>query len=401
MTMAAAPFSSMYDGFIGLAPYGLPSDTVRDADRNFMYNLKYGQNLIDHLVASVFVSSHVGGNTTSHIKFGSYDPQAIKSGESLQLMKTRGIDSWSVELTGASMIDATFQFERTPTYVIYEPQLPYIYLPEDDFLTFQGLAATFYSLRDLHCNNRQRGTCHFDTSCDTVRNDYTLVDTILHLGDSDGAAYEMVIPFDKLLVPGNELGDTRHTCYIGIFRSREIDEDTWYIGNQAMGDHYAVFDLTPADEEGKDYIQFGIAQKVDGHSFQYEQGSSVNIAYHADGTPYDPTEVVEEEVVDYNPFNDKPRDDNDVKAPEGGHASLVVMFLLIALVACCAAGCLRHLRKRKREQDEKNDMEYEIRRETLLARNASKKRRESLRAADNYKVKEESPKDKQETPDGD
>jgi hypothetical protein len=59
------------------------------------------------------------------------------------------------------------------------------------------------------------------------------------------------------------------------------------------------------------------------------------------------------------------------------------------------------LRKRKREQDEKNDMEYEIRRETLLARNASKKRRESLRAADNYKVKEESPKDKQETPDGD
>lgn len=85
-----------------------------------------------------------------------------------------------------------------------------------------------------------------------------------------------------MLIPGNKLGDTINTCYIGIFKSSEIKQDTWYIGNVVMKDYYAVFDLTPADDEagGKaDFIQFGIGMKLDGHGLEYQDGAEVNIFY--------------------------------------------------------------------------------------------------------------------------
>lgn len=156
MNMAAEHFESLYDGFLGLAPYNLEQDSVKFKIHNFMWNLKNTQKVIDHSVASVFITSQLDpkGNTTSHIKFGGYDPLAIKDGESLQLMKTRNTRTWAVELVDTIMFDQTFEFESNPTYFIYEPQLPYIYLPEDDFLTFQGHASTFFSANEIHCNNR-------------------------------------------------------------------------------------------------------------------------------------------------------------------------------------------------------------------------------------------------------
>ena len=77
----------------------------------------------------------------------------------------------------------------------------------------------------------QRGTCHFEESCDAVKQ-YTMVDNTFQFGDNEqGSVFTIRVPFEKLLIPGNELGDTRFTCYIGVFRSTEIDQDTWYIGN--------------------------------------------------------------------------------------------------------------------------------------------------------------------------
>lgn len=79
----------------------------------------------------------------------------------------------------------------------------------------------------------------------------------------------MNLPWTSLLVDGPEVGESRDKCYLGIFKSEEIDQDIWYFGNQAMEEYYAVFDLSPADERGKDYIQFGIAHKVETHMFEY------------------------------------------------------------------------------------------------------------------------------------
>ena len=89
----------------------------------------------------------------------------------------------------------------------------------------------------------------------------------------------MKVDFDKLLIPGDRLGDTHTKCYLGIFKSTEIDKDTWHMGNAIMDDYYAVFDVTPADERNQNYIQFGIGKKVANHQFERENGPVENIFY--------------------------------------------------------------------------------------------------------------------------
>lgn len=75
VTMASNTLTTMYDGYVGLAPY-THSKTVRDINHNFMYNLKHNLGVIDHMIASVFITS----NGKSSVKFGSYDQQALKNG---------------------------------------------------------------------------------------------------------------------------------------------------------------------------------------------------------------------------------------------------------------------------------------------------------------------------------
>lgn len=71
------------------------------------------------------------------------------------------------------------------------------------------------------------------------------------------------------------MGGLSTQCYLGIFQSKEIEQDTWYLGNILMEDYYVVYDATPADEQGLDYIQLGLARSVD--TLIYQEGAEVNI----------------------------------------------------------------------------------------------------------------------------
>lgn len=64
------------------------------------------------------------------------------------------------------------------------------------------------------------------------------------------------------------MGESREKCFIGVFKSTEILQDTWYMGNLIMKEYYAVFDASPADEFGEHFIQFGIAKKNPIHTFE-------------------------------------------------------------------------------------------------------------------------------------
>ena len=52
----------------------------------------------------------------------------------------------------------------------------------------------------------------------------------------------------KLMISGTPLGGTANQCYFAIFSSSEIEQDTWYLGNIIMEDHYIVYDATPAEQ---------------------------------------------------------------------------------------------------------------------------------------------------------
>jgi len=55
-------------------------------------------------------------------------------------------------------------------------------------------------------------------------------------GDSTSTSSKFTLTIDlgKLLIPGKNLGFTLNQCYLGIFASKNIEQDTWYLGNIAM-----------------------------------------------------------------------------------------------------------------------------------------------------------------------
>lgn len=60
------------------------------------------------------------------------------------MMKTRNTGTWAVSLHSVNMGDRAFEFESDQTFIIYDPQFPYLYLPEKDFLTWLTLASQYY-----------------------------------------------------------------------------------------------------------------------------------------------------------------------------------------------------------------------------------------------------------------
>jgi hypothetical protein len=84
------------------------------------------------MIASLFISK----DNKSYLKLGSYDQQALKDDTELVKMATRDAGSWAIKLWTANMIGGDPLSLKRPdtTWATFEPSLPYIYLPEDDFV---------------------------------------------------------------------------------------------------------------------------------------------------------------------------------------------------------------------------------------------------------------------------
>ena len=188
-------------------------------------------------------------------------------------------------------------------------------------------------------------------------------DLYLSIGDSSHVAYTIQVDFNKLLINGDRLGDVHTKCYLGVFKSTEIQKDTWHMGNAIMDDYYAVFDLTPADERKQDYIQFGIGKKAANHQFEKENGPMQNIVYDSNGY---------ETVPETEPLEDDDMKDHHKESMrkdlDSGFGTM--MFMIIVSVFATVV-CLCHFRDKKKEEDIQNDRLYEQRRSTLDSRRSS------------------------------
>ena len=80
--------------------------------------------MIDHSTISLYISPNLGNS--SLISFGGWDKKAIEDGAELELIQTKGIEDWSVQmydLTIGAQSDSTIN----PLFVI-NPGVPYIYM---------------------------------------------------------------------------------------------------------------------------------------------------------------------------------------------------------------------------------------------------------------------------------
>ena len=147
------------------------------------------------------------------------------------------------------------------------------------------------------------------------------------------------------------------------------------MGNQIIQDYYVVFDATPADEHNKHFIQVGIAKKNAAHIYQLEKGSEYNIKYDESGKEIDVVKNSDSDIST-KPTRATDKLPSQRKELEGSSFFGVVLLLTILIGGFTYFICKTF--KKKKLNDAKNDMDHQIRRESLKVKRESIKRRQSL-----------------------
>lgn len=118
-------------------------------------------------------------------------------------------------MNGQFIILDEFTVETDPNVqktCLIEPQLPYLYLPKYDYLSLARQVAT--SFKGIGCHFTY---CKWDYACKYV----DIGDKKLIIKMFSEAANKMGydLEFDKarLLIPGQDLGDSSNTCYLSVF----------------------------------------------------------------------------------------------------------------------------------------------------------------------------------------
>ena len=84
---------------------------------------------IDHQVFGLFMDLTEGSHT--HLKMGGYDSDTLVEGQSLNFLETNMGNNWSLD-TSSITVNGT-ELIRSPRFVDFYPNMPWIYVPHDDF----------------------------------------------------------------------------------------------------------------------------------------------------------------------------------------------------------------------------------------------------------------------------
>jgi len=102
----------------------------------------------------------------SSIKFGGFDSSAIEDGHKLTWVKSVSDDSVKLRAYDVVIGDSGVRQVLSERTLVFEPQVPFMYAPKDDFKSFLNVAVREYS--GIQCSNRHKGSCHFEMPCNEV-----------------------------------------------------------------------------------------------------------------------------------------------------------------------------------------------------------------------------------------
>lgn len=247
---ASQAYNSLQSGYLGFAPYTVNTDK---RDSNIMHELNLSGK-INHNVITFAISMNQGNSST--IKFGSWDEFMLESGKELHILKTNGLDTWNLGANKVKLGDKTIREREFQADI--DPGVPYIYVPDNDYISIIEDLAQTYQNQGLICVFSDN-YCMFKKSCGSVNTDNGK-DLEVTLRD-DASSIVMSINQHDLLVPGTAFSDSADTCYIGIFRSEIGHDNDIQLGTVMMQNYIVVYDMTPYDERNDNYIQVGIGPR--------------------------------------------------------------------------------------------------------------------------------------------
>jgi len=80
------------------------------------------------------------------------------------------------------------------------------------------------------------------------------------LTDSDEKIFNVRLDRNSQFLDGSLQGLGSDSCIMPFFGQTSSRIQSWFLGDVFMSEYYTVFDMTPHDEFGQDYIQVGIAK---------------------------------------------------------------------------------------------------------------------------------------------
>mmetsp|Transcript_3517 Transcript_3517/g.6013 ORF Transcript_3517/g.6013 Transcript_3517/m.6013 type:complete len:239 (-) Transcript_3517:405-1121(-) len=219
-----------------------------------LYSLRK-EGKIDHAVLSLYLSkeNEVRGST---VKLGGWDQVALAKGEHLDMFTCPDSEDWGLHASQITLKDSNDEGYSLPVMddvtVSIDPMFRYIHVPKNDFTK---LKVALRKIRpDLDCPGAEN-SCRFVRSCKNVR-DFELS---IEISDPDHRR-NFTLSGKQLLVEGGLLKKAHEHCYVAIF-STTLETPNWYLGQSFLDKYYAVYDMTPYEEHGLNFIQVGLGLK--------------------------------------------------------------------------------------------------------------------------------------------
>jgi len=172
-------------------------------------------------------------------------------------IKTADLRSWHLKSDTVRVGGKDIIMFTDGQYADLDPYLPYIYTPDNDWISIVEHYADMYKSQNLLCEYNDN-YCKFNKKCSDVQVNYGNADFSVSVYD-EFSRLHIRIKAEDLLISGDNVGDNSDTCYLAIFRGVLGYEHTYQLGNLMMKDYYVSYDMTPYDERNLDYIQVSIA----------------------------------------------------------------------------------------------------------------------------------------------
>jgi len=127
-----------------------------------MVQLQQTGKISNNVVA--FYTRMEDGNS-SHIKFGGWDQSAIAEGGSLVMVRTRDVNSF--QLNAHQFYIGEELFLDKIRAIDIDPMLPYIYMPDLDYVKIQEKLQEIYYGQGIKCDYTMN-YCRFSKPCSDV-----------------------------------------------------------------------------------------------------------------------------------------------------------------------------------------------------------------------------------------